>query len=244
MTAKDMSLPRKLESIIRIPRFPIKPFGNDTSKYFYLITLYSLLIILFNACSSTRDFSEYENTVGTFIETGIASWYGPNFNGRQTANGETFDMNEFTAAHRTLPFNSILRVFNKSNNKSVIVRINDRGPYAKNRIIDLSKKAAEKLNMIGPGSVPVDLILLNNSELPIDLKVPHYTVQVGSYKRKSDAQKLVSQTADSRIAEANVNGEKYYRLYVGHFKDIDEAKELKIALQKKGLFGFVKQVEN
>ncbi len=93
-------------------------------------------------------------------------------------------------------------MINKSNNKSVIVRINDRGPFAKNRIIDLSKKAAEKINMIGPGSVPVDLILLNNSELPIDLKTPHFTVQVGSYKKESDAQKISSQIENSKVVEA------------------------------------------
>ena len=213
---------------------------NQIIKYFAI----TLLLILFNACSSTKDLSEYENVSGEKIETGIASWYGPNFNGRQTANGETFDMNELTAAHRTLPFNSILRVINKTNSRSVIVRINDRGPFSKNRIIDLSKKAAEKINMIGPGSVPVDLILLNNSELPIDLKTPHFTVQVGSYKRESDAQNITAQIENSNVVEAYVNGEKYYRIYVGHFEDINEAKELKIALQKKGFFGFVKQVEN
>jgi rare lipoprotein A len=240
MITKDLSFPRKRESIIRVPRFLIEICRNDTSKYLSLFLLLGFLV----SCSSTRDLSEYENISGELIESGIASWYGPNFNGRQTANGETFNMNEFTAAHRTLPFNSILRVINKSNNKSVIVRINDRGPFAKDRIIDLSKKAAEKINMIGPGSVPVELILLNNSKLPIDLKVAHYTVQVASYKRKSDAQKLASKTADSRIVEAYVNGENYYRIYVGHFEDIDKAKELKIALQRKGLFGFVKQVEN
>lgn len=210
------------------------------TKYFIL----TIILIIFNACSSTRDLSEYENIAGTFIESGIASWYGPNFNGRKTANGETFDMNEYTAAHRTLPFNSILKVLNKSNNRSVIVRINDRGPFSKNRIIDLSKKAAEKINMIGPGSVPVDLILLDNSQLPIDLKIPHYTVQIGSYKKEIDAKKIASQIEDSQIVEAFVNGEKYFRIYIGSFKDIDEAKELKVSLQNRGILGFVKQIEN
>jgi rare lipoprotein A len=213
---------------------------NQIIKY----SAITILLAFLSGCSSTKDLSEYESISGKLIESGVASWYGPNFNGRQTANGETFDMNEFTAAHRTLPFNSILRVLNKSNNKSVIVRINDRGPFAKNRIIDLSKKAAEKINMIEPGSVRVDLILLNNSELPIDLKTPHYTVQIGSYKKKSDAQKLASLTDDARIVDAYVNGEKYYRVYVGHFEDFNEAEELKKELQKQGLAGFVKQVEN
>lgn len=240
MIAKDMSLPRKRGSIIRVPRFLIKICRNDTSKYCSLFLLVGFLV----SCSSTRDLSEYENISGELIESGIASWYGPNFNGRQTANGETFNMNEYTAAHRTLPFNSILRVLNKSNNKSVIVRINDRGPFAKNRIIDLSKKAAEEINMIGPGSVPVDLILLNNSELPIDLKTPHYTVQVGSYKRKSDAENLSNGITNARVVESIVNGEKYFRVYVGLFKNIDLAKEQKKSLLSEGINGFVKQVEN
>ncbi len=185
---------------------------------------------------------KYES--GQFIETGIASWYGPNFNGKQTANGEIYNMYELTAAHRTLPFNSVLKVINKSNGKSVVVRINDRGPYAKNRIIDLSKKAAEKIDMISEGTAKVDLFLLSNNKIPENLKVPQYTVQVGSFKNKSDAQKISISLDNSRIVRAVVNGDTYYRVYVGNFNNSDEAKKLKYLLQEKGITGFVKQVGN
>ncbi|WP_372638738.1 septal ring lytic transglycosylase RlpA family protein, partial [Fodinibius sp.] len=121
------------------------------------------------------------NAPGKKIEEGMASWYGPKFHGRLTANGEQYDMDQLTAAHRTLPFDSIVRVRNLANGESVMVRINDRGPFAKNRIIDLSRKAAREIEMIGPGTAEVALILMNDSlEHPraTDLKTATYTVQL------------------------------------------------------------------
>ena len=82
-----------------------------------------------------------------FTQVGLASWYGPHFHGNETADGERFDMNALTAAHRTLPFNSYVRVTDLANGRSVVVRINDRGPYAANRIIDLSARAARELGI-------------------------------------------------------------------------------------------------
>ena len=99
-----------------------------------------------------------ENAAGQKIEEGRASWYGPNFHGNLTANGERFDMRKLTAAHRTLPFNTVLKVKNLDNGKEVMVRINDRGPFAKNRIIDLSRRAATKIDMIGTGTARVALM--------------------------------------------------------------------------------------
>lgn len=96
-----------------------------------------------------------------FAREGIASWYGPGFAGRLTANGEIFDPSELTAAHRTLPFDTRLRVTNLSNGRSVIVRINDRGPFASRRIIDLSQAAAASIGMIGSGTARVRLELLS-----------------------------------------------------------------------------------
>ena len=91
---------------------------------------------------------------------GNASWYGPKFHGRRTANGEKYNMNGITAAHKTLPFNSVVRVTNLRNGKRVDVRINDRGPFIKGRIIDLSRGAAKKIDMINDGVVPVKLEVL------------------------------------------------------------------------------------
>lgn len=90
-----------------------------------------------------------------YDETGIASWYGPGFHGKPTATGETFNMHALTAAHPTLPLNSLLHVTNLENGKQIIVRLNDRGPFAKKRIIDLSKASAEKLGITGLAKVRV-----------------------------------------------------------------------------------------
>ena len=94
---------------------------------------------------------------GAEIARGKASWYGPGFHGRRTANGERFDMNDLTAAHRTLPFGTRVRVRNTQNGLEVVVRINDRGPRIRDRIIDLSKAAAAALDLLQAGEAPVVL---------------------------------------------------------------------------------------
>lgn len=91
---------------------------------------------------------------------GIASWYGPGFQGRKTANGEKFDMHALTAAHKELPFGTMVEVTNLDNGRKVVVRINDRGPFVKGRVIDLSKKAAQSIGMIEQGHAPVKLRIL------------------------------------------------------------------------------------
>jgi rare lipoprotein A (peptidoglycan hydrolase) len=101
---------------------------------------------------------EYEE----FEETGIASWYGSEFDGKMTANGEIFDLNVVSAAHPTLPLPSLVRVTNLSNNKSIIVRVNDRGPFVGDRIIDLSEKGAEILGFKEQGKTEVKIQLLRN----------------------------------------------------------------------------------
>ncbi len=100
------------------------------------------------------------DTVRKFKQTGIASWYGHQFNGRKTANGDRFDMNALTAAHRSLPLSCFIRVTNKDNGKSVVVKVNDRGPYAGNRILDLSYGAAQQLGIVnkGMGNVTIERI--------------------------------------------------------------------------------------
>jgi rare lipoprotein A len=100
----------------------------------------------------------------SFTQVGLASWYGPHFHGKRTASGERFDMNGFTAAHRTLPLNSYVRVVNLATGQSVVVRINDRGPYAGGRIVDLSARAARDLSMTEDGVVRVRIDLLSASE--------------------------------------------------------------------------------
>ena len=115
-------------------------------------------LLYFMSCSVAKEKKESSNYV--FYEKGKASWYGSGFNGKKTASGETFNMNKLTAAHKTLKFGTLVRVTNLNNNKSVIVRINDRGPFKKGRVIDLSKKAALTVDMINDGVIPVKLELV------------------------------------------------------------------------------------
>lgn len=96
-----------------------------------------------------------------YSDTGIASWYGPGFAGRKTANGERFNPNALTAAHRKLPFGTSVKVTNLSNDKSIVVRINDRGPFIRGRIIDLSKRAAQKIGLTKTGTAKVKVVALN-----------------------------------------------------------------------------------
>ena len=105
------------------------------------------------------------NTVRKFSQTGTASWYGRQFHGRKTASGETFDMNAMTAAHRSLPLNCYIRVTNRNNGKSVVVKVNDRGPFHGNRVVDLSYGAAKKLGITnaGVGNVSIERVAGQNS---------------------------------------------------------------------------------
>jgi rare lipoprotein A len=113
---------------------------------------------------------------------GYASWYGPRFHGKKTANGERYNQNDMTAAHKKLPFGTKVRVINLNNNKSVIVRINDRGPYVRGRIIDVSKKAAMELAMLGSGTAPVRIETLEVVEVT-PAKKQRSRFARGSHKR-------------------------------------------------------------
>jgi rare lipoprotein A len=121
--------------------------------------------------------------------TGIASWYGIPYDGRPAADGEIYHMEELVAAHRTLPFGTILRVTNLSNNKSVDVRIIDRGPFVDGRIIDLSKGAARKIAMIGPGTARVRLNLIS---APANLGPSLFAVQIGAFADKRNAEAVAA----------------------------------------------------
>lgn len=182
------------------------------------------------------------------IETGVASWYGPNFHGKMTANGEIYDMSALTAAHRTLPFNTFVQVENLDNSKSVIVRINDRGPFKDNRVIDLSKKAASKINMIGPGTANVQLYLVEGNPQQFrnkDLTVSTFTVQLGSYESRESAEEVAAKIEGARIEKFTFNdGQEVYRIFYGIFTDKENARKEQQRLQQRGLQGYVKQLEN
>lgn len=215
---------------------------------FNLFSLAFLTALFVSACGISNKSVDYASTDNArAIENGMASWYGPNFHGKLTANGEVYDMDGVTAAHRTLPFESILLVENLDNGKTVQVRINDRGPYAKDRIIDLSRGAAEKVDMIGPGTARVRLYLLKgdleNSRIT-DIKVPTYTVQLGSYKNLVQAENQTKEVDGTRIEEIEVAGETFYRVYYGTYTDPEDARKEMQRLNNMGYAGFVKQIEN
>lgn len=218
-------------------------------RFLKILILSLLTLSILTACGiSRRGTADFKKSDATkMIEEGVSSWYGPNFNGKLTANGEIYDMNGLTAAHRTLPFGTILLVENVDNGKTVQVRINDRGPYAKDRIIDLSKGAAEEVEMIGPGTANVRLFLLKgdleNSRIT-DIKVPTYTVQLGSYQDKTEALKHADEVEGGRVETVKVNKQTFYRVYVGTYTDAEEARKEMSRLNRQGFAGFVKQIEN
>lgn len=125
---------------------------------------------------------------------GLASWYGGKFQGRLTANGETFDTNEMTAAHKTLPFDTIVNVINLDNEKTVEVRINDRGPFVEGRVIDLSRAGAEAIGMSGTGVAPVRVEVVHYEE-----PSPYRTLQIGAFGDLDNAEQLVIELARADI---------------------------------------------
>src|SRR6266581_312542 len=135
-----------------------------------------------------------------FAQEGKASWYGKDFHGKLTSNGERYDMYAMTAAHKTLPLGVYVRVYNKSNGNEAIVRVNDRGPFVKGRIIDLSFTAAKKLGIVDSGTAPVRIEALgfgSDSQsgktayrAPVSYDAGCYTVQVGAFTVQSNARRL------------------------------------------------------
>ena len=150
-----------------------------------------------------------------YSEEGNASWYGPPFHGRRSSNGEVYDMNKLTAAHRTMAFNTMVRVTNLGNGKTVVVRITDRGPFIENRIIDLSKAAAQEIESIGPGVVPVRLEVVSGND-PFG---GYFTVQVGAFKERGNAERLRDRLdalyPPATIQQVALDDAMFYRVRVG-----------------------------
>lgn len=137
-----------------------RPAGRIHYQIFFAGFLFSLAFV---SCNLIWDGEILNNG---FIEAGIASWYGPDYPPVCTANGETYDKDALTAAHKTLPFNTIVRVVNRENDRAVTVRINDRGPFVEGRVIDLSEKAAGEIDILTAGLAGVDLYLIKKSDSP------------------------------------------------------------------------------
>ncbi len=170
-----------------------------------------------------------------FVQQGLASWYGEDFHGRPTASGEIYDMYAKTAAHKTLPLGTQLRVSNLDNGHSAIVRVNDRGPFVRGRIIDLSYSVANELGILEAGVAPVKIeALATNTTKNYDFKRGNFTIQVGAFKDKRNAQRLVSKLRDSHIALYDSPRGVFYRVRLGHFKSLAEAQKARQQLEAGG----------
>jgi rare lipoprotein A len=169
-----------------------------------------------------------------YFEEGEASWYGAPFHGRQASNGEIYDMNKLTAAHRTLPFETVVRVTNEKNGKSTVVRITDRGPFVNNRIIDLSYAAAREIESIGPGVVPVHVEVLSAGADPA---AGFFTIQVGSFRERINAERLRERLSAAYspifIKRYEANGGSFYRVHVGKVSGEEAAKEFGEQLRER-----------
>lgn len=180
-----------------------------------------------------------------YDQTGIASWYGPKFHGRPTANGETFDMYRVSAAHNTLPMPVMVRVTNLENGKSVVLRVNDRGPFARGRIIDLSYRAARLLDFVEQGTARVRVQYVGPAGVGGDQAAPvrvqrvdvrqnrpvasELYVQAGSFSDPQNARRLRDQLTHLgpvRVVGAVVNGRDFYRVRVGPLNNVAQADRL------------------
>ena len=241
-----------------------------------LLPLFCLLVILSGCSSKTHD-STGKATTGKkpatqrpyviehrtyypipssegYSEKGLASWYGRKFHGRRTANGETYNMYGHTAAHKTLPMNTMLLVKNLSNGKSAVVRINDRGPFIRNRIIDLTYTTAKKLDIIKDGTAKVKIVALGEEKkIPAKQKVASrqsrklvhqdfdkgkFYVQIGAFEHKENARKLARTFADKGrnviIQQFPAAGISLYRVMVYSGTSLKQARKHEVYLEQNG----------
>jgi len=175
---------------------------------------------------------------------GIASYYAEPYHGRRTASGEIFDSyKELTGAHRTLPFNTLVRVTNQANGRAVDVRINDRGPFVDGRVIDLSLRAAREIDMVRAGVAPVKLKVIREGEVAVARTV--YCVQVGAFENLRAAEELKEELEKKYpgVSVQSFAGEKtIYRVRIGREADIHAAQKLAAQLRKDDLKPFVVRV--
>ena len=186
-----------------------------------------------------------------YNERGIASWYGGKFHGRKTSNGETYNKYKMTAAHKTLPMNTMLLVKNLENGRKTIVRINDRGPFVRGRIIDLSYKAAKEIGMAQKGIARVQVTALGEEsvakwgESPTlvykDLSIGEFYVQIGAFANKANAVRLQKRFTDAGFSAINLKsfGSKsiLYRVQVYVGETLQKAKRSEKALLDRGYTG-------
>ncbi|MDC1288178.1 septal ring lytic transglycosylase RlpA family protein [Gammaproteobacteria bacterium] len=186
-----------------------------------------------------------------FVQRGVASWYGTKFHGRSTSSGEIYNMHAMTAAHKTLPIPVYVHVRNLDNERSTVVRVNDRGPFIPGRIIDLSYAAAKKLGVDGPGTANVEISVLGEGEhkptsvvrsIPLDTDLNEdlpLFIQMGSFSSQLNANNMVQSLVAAnetavRISHLETDDGRFYRVRVGPLFDIDEANAILSRLRGKG----------
>ncbi|MBE0491898.1 MAG: septal ring lytic transglycosylase RlpA family protein [Sulfurospirillum sp.] len=169
--------------------------------------------------------------------SGVASWYGKDFHAKKTSNGEVYNMYDMTAAHKTLPMNTMLKVTNLSNERSAIVRVNDRGPFVKSRIIDLSYAAASRLDMQTKGTAPIRIEVIGFNGVIGDMQhkqsvmMDNYFVQIGAFRNKNGAQRYTSDNASvqgrykATLRESMLDNTPIYRVWLSGFGSESEARD-------------------
>jgi rare lipoprotein A len=211
----------------------VSPVQKSSNHYILL-----LIFLTLTSCATFRYESGYA----------IASWYGPDFHGRPTSSGEIFDMNAFTCAHREYPFGTKLKVTNISNNKTVSCLVNDRGPFVEGRDLDLSYAAAKEIDLIGTGicEVRIEYIGRDTSyikEVRYFSSTGPFTIQIGSFREFSNAIRLKTglelKYSSVYITEAEIDGNKFYRVRIGRFQITDEVHDLAKTLADEGYGVFI-----
>ncbi|WP_461491051.1 septal ring lytic transglycosylase RlpA family protein, partial [Pontibacter sp. HJ8] len=183
-------------------------------------------------------------------QIGSASWYGSKYHGRKTSSGERYNKNDMTAAHKTLPFGTKVKVTNPANNESVVLRINDRGPFVGNRIIDVSEAAARKLDIHALGIAQVEVQVIERPDEAIAANdnasdASAYTIEAASYAdyqhayEMSQKLKAFDKYLPLEITEAQVNGRKVVLVKAGKFQNRNEAEAFNELLEEEGLAGKV-----
>jgi len=183
-----------------------------------------------------------------FKQSGIASWYGEDFHGKKTSSGEIYDMYAESAAHKTLPLGTIVRVRNLDNNREMEIRINDRGPFVTGRVIDLSYACASKLGVLGPGTAPVELIAVGTTALASSSSGSadfyyrgNFTIQVGAFSDRNNAEKLKAKLdktyQNAHIQSYDTGRAIYYRVRVMKCSSLEQAIQYEKTLASGGYDG-------
>lgn len=222
------SIPDAVPSVL-----PRSPYGNPDS---YIV--------------DGRRYYVMQSSTG-YVARGIASWYGTKFNGQRTSDGETYNIYAMTAAHKTLPLPTFVQVTNLNNGKRVIVKVNDRGPFQKNRLIDLSYAAAAKLGIVATGTGLVEVKAIDprtyrRNEVAAGPSAPEggvqgFYIQVGAFSYRLNAEKLRDRLSilgniAVNISETVVDGRPFYRVRIGPLIQVDVADRIVSSLDRLGIF--------